>query len=315
VAYIRVSSEEQAKADRFSLPAQRKEIERHCQQRGWTLVKLYADEGHSAKGSDLSKRPQFRQMLEDVKSGTVRCDVIVTHTLDRYARNLVVALTTLADLHQHGITYSSVTESDFDYSNPDKRLHLSILAMFAEYFSEKLSQHTRKGKRERAASGRIVGGRGDEPAGREGIAVPPRVLPHRILRRRHVAMGDHDYREGAAPVGDGDRPGHRLSAARPGHPVRDETGAARHDAPERERAARIPAGAQGLDVVRRDGRRARDEWGHGRRRSRVQRQGRAATWRGHEQREGREEGGDRPPGRPTGATGRVAPPPRAGGAA
>jgi site-specific DNA recombinase len=88
VAYIRVSSEEQAKADRFSLPAQRKEIERHCQQRGWTLVKLYADEGHSAKGSDLSKRPQFRQMLEDVKSGTVRCDVIVTHTLDRYARNL-----------------------------------------------------------------------------------------------------------------------------------------------------------------------------------------------------------------------------------
>jgi DNA invertase Pin-like site-specific DNA recombinase len=77
----------------------------------------------------------------------------VTHTLDRYARNLVVALTTLANLHEHGITYSSVTESDFDYSNPDKRLHLSILAMFAEYFSEKLSQHTRKGKRERAASG------------------------------------------------------------------------------------------------------------------------------------------------------------------
>ncbi len=66
---------------------------------------------------------------------------------------MVVALTTLADLNDHGITYSSVTESDFDYSNADRRIHLQILAMFAEYFSEKLSQHTRKGKKERAESG------------------------------------------------------------------------------------------------------------------------------------------------------------------
>jgi site-specific DNA recombinase len=154
VGYIRVSSEEQAKADRWSLVAQRKAIEQYCQQRGWTLHHyIYCDAGHSAKGSDLAKRPEFKRMLDDVKSGHVRCDVIVTHTLDRYARNLVVALTTLADLHEHGITYSSVTESDFDYSNPDKRLHLSILAMFAEYFSEKLSQHTRKGKKERAENG------------------------------------------------------------------------------------------------------------------------------------------------------------------
>jgi DNA invertase Pin-like site-specific DNA recombinase len=92
-------------------------------------------------------------MLDDLREGRVRADVIVTHTLDRYSRNMVVALTTLAEMDARGITYSSVTESDFDYSNPDKRLHLSILAMFAEYFSEKLSQHTRKGKKERVANG------------------------------------------------------------------------------------------------------------------------------------------------------------------
>ncbi len=173
VGYIRVSSEEQAKEDRFSLRAQRKEIQAYCERRGWTLHHdIYEDAGHSAKGSDITTRPAFKRMLTDVMGSedrdgrrmppTVRCDVIVTHTLDRYARNLVVALTTLADLHDHGIAYSSVTESDFDYSDPDRRLHLQILAMFAEYFSEKLSQHTSKGKKERAESGLY---NGDVPYG------------------------------------------------------------------------------------------------------------------------------------------------------
>ncbi len=173
VGYIRVSSEEQAKEDRFSLRAQRKEIQAYCERRGWTLHHyIYEDAGHSAKGSDINTRPDFKRMLSDVMGSedrdgrrtppTVRCDVIVTHTLDRYARNLVVALTTLADLHDQGIAYSSVTESDFDYSDPDRRLHLQILAMFAEYFSEKLSQHTSKGKKERAESGLY---NGDVPYG------------------------------------------------------------------------------------------------------------------------------------------------------
>ena len=46
-----------------------------------------------------------------------------------------------------------MTESDFDYADADKRLHLHILCMFAEYFSEKLSQHTVKGKRGRFDAG------------------------------------------------------------------------------------------------------------------------------------------------------------------
>ncbi len=154
VGYVRVSSDEQAREDRFSLRAQRKEIKAYCERRGWILHEyIYEDAGHSAKGGDINTRPDFKRMLDEVTSGQARCDVVVTHTLDRYARNMIVALTTLADLNDHGITYSSVTESDFDYSNADKRIHLQMLAMFAEYFSVKLSQHTRKGKKERAESG------------------------------------------------------------------------------------------------------------------------------------------------------------------
>src|SRR5438067_10572143 len=66
VGYIRVSSEEQAAGDRWSLSAQRREIERYCQQRGWRLVKIYSDEGHSAKGSDLNIRAGLRLVGHDV---------------------------------------------------------------------------------------------------------------------------------------------------------------------------------------------------------------------------------------------------------
>ena len=153
VAYVRVSSEEQAQADRFSLPQQRKAIEGYCKGRGWEIVAWYADEGVSAKTDNIRKRPDFHRMITDLLDGRVRAEVVVTHSLDRFARNLMLAMNTLRDLSKHDILYSSVTESDFDYANPDKRMHLQILCMFAEYFSEKLSQHTAKGKKGRAESG------------------------------------------------------------------------------------------------------------------------------------------------------------------
>lgn len=153
VAYTRVSDEEQARPDRFSLPAQRAGIEAHCAARGWEIAAWYADEGKSAKTDNINKRPAFRQMVADLQEGHVEAEVLVTHTLDRFARNALLALTVLRDMSDRGILYSSATESDFDYADPDKRLHLHILCMFAEYFSLKLSQHVAKGKRQRAISG------------------------------------------------------------------------------------------------------------------------------------------------------------------
>jgi DNA invertase Pin-like site-specific DNA recombinase len=44
----------------------------------------------------------------------VQAQVIVTYTLDRFARNLMLAINTLREMNQLGIIYSSVTESDFD---------------------------------------------------------------------------------------------------------------------------------------------------------------------------------------------------------
>jgi DNA invertase Pin-like site-specific DNA recombinase len=153
VVYTRVSTEEQATDDHYSLDQQHKAIEVYCASRGWEIVRWYADEGVSAKTDDINKRTGFKAMVDDLLAGNVPANVVVTHMLDRFARNVALALNTLKDLADRGILYSSVTESDFDYTDPDKRLHLQILCMFAEYFSAKLAQHTKKGKKGRAEAG------------------------------------------------------------------------------------------------------------------------------------------------------------------
>lgn len=63
--YVRVSSEGQE--DNFSVAAQRREVERHCASKGWSLKRIYADEGRSAWSDGIDKRPQFRQLLADLK--------------------------------------------------------------------------------------------------------------------------------------------------------------------------------------------------------------------------------------------------------
>jgi DNA invertase Pin-like site-specific DNA recombinase len=187
VAYTRVSTEEQAKDDHYSLDQQRKAIEAYCAARGWQIVRWYADEGVSAKTDDIHKRPGFHAMVTDLLDGSVGANVVVTHMLDRFARNVALALNTLKDLADRGILYSSVTESDFDYTDPDKRLHLQILCMFAEYFSAKLAQHTRKGKKGRAEAGlpngiapygyRTPTATPDEKKGRGGAKGIPQIVP------------------------------------------------------------------------------------------------------------------------------------------
>ena len=62
-AYIRVSSESQV--DGHSLDAQERLFYEICKARGWQPVKIYREEGKSAHVDAISKRPVFRQLLDD----------------------------------------------------------------------------------------------------------------------------------------------------------------------------------------------------------------------------------------------------------
>ena len=63
----------------------------------------------------------------------------------------------MAALSKRGIGFVSITEN-IDYSTAQGRLQAQILGSFAEYFSESLAGHIRKGQDQRASEGRHTGG-------------------------------------------------------------------------------------------------------------------------------------------------------------
>ena len=153
VAYLRVSSAGQV--DGHSLDAQSRLFHDLRRGRGWEYAGVYREEGRSAHSESIKRRPVFRQLLDDAGKGTF--DVVVVHTLDRWSRNLRVTLESLKTLAQHNIGLVSISEN-IDYSTPQGKLFTQMLGSFAEYFSESLATHVRKGQSQRAIEGRHLGG-------------------------------------------------------------------------------------------------------------------------------------------------------------
>ena len=150
--YFRVSDEDQI--DGYSLDAQLRAFVEFCRQKGWEVAETYSEEGRSAWVESIGKRPAFRRMLDDARAR--KFDLVVTHTLDRFSRNLRVMLEAFHIFARNDVTYVSITQ-EIDYSKPEGRLFMTMLGAFAQYFSDALSGHTKKGMKERAQQGLFNG--------------------------------------------------------------------------------------------------------------------------------------------------------------
>ena len=148
VGYVRVSTEDQTKG--YSLDAQRAEIQRYCEQHEYQLDRFYSDEGVSAHTDKISKRPQLSLLLDHAKQQ--QFDVVLVHTLDRWARNMRVQTEALQILGDAKVGFASVTEN-IDYTTLEGRLMLTMIGGFAEFFSGQLARHVQKGVRQRVAHG------------------------------------------------------------------------------------------------------------------------------------------------------------------
>ena len=151
-AYIRVSDESQVQG--YSLDAQRIEIARWCERNGYQLILVYSDEGVSARTEMIEKRPQLVRLLDDAR--LKKFDIVVVHTLDRWARNIGVQRQAIRRLAEFEIGFTSATE-DFDYSSPHGRLVLTMIGGAAEFFSDQLAVHVSKSQGLRAELGFPVG--------------------------------------------------------------------------------------------------------------------------------------------------------------
>lgn len=122
-----------------SLDAQREAVEAFIKsQPGWmALPDRYDDGGFSGATTD---RPAFRRLMEDVRSG--RIDVVAIYKLDRLSRSLLDFTATVREFEELGVTLVSVTQR-FDTSDSMGRMVMNMLATFAQFERDLISERTR----------------------------------------------------------------------------------------------------------------------------------------------------------------------------
>ncbi len=105
---------------------------------GWVAVEArYDDLGFS--GSTV-ERPAFQRLLHDVDAGGV--DVIAVYKIDRLSRSLLDFTQLMRRFEQKGVEFVSVTQQ-FNTSTSVGRMTLNLLATFAQFERETISERTR----------------------------------------------------------------------------------------------------------------------------------------------------------------------------
>ena len=104
----------------------------------WEYAGVYADYGIS--GTGMKKRREFLRMLEDAEAGKI--DIILTKSIQRFARNTVDLLRTVRHLKELGIEVWFEKENIHTMSG-DGELMMTILASFAQEESRSISENIR----------------------------------------------------------------------------------------------------------------------------------------------------------------------------
>jgi DNA invertase Pin-like site-specific DNA recombinase len=134
-AYIRVSKIGGREGESFISPTvQRERIESWAQAQGHTLT--WHEPELDVSGGTMS-RPVFDRIMERIQSG--QSDGMIVAKLDRFARTLVGALSTLEEFERRGAVLVSVADN-IDLSTPMGKAFLRILLVFAELERDRISE-------------------------------------------------------------------------------------------------------------------------------------------------------------------------------
>jgi site-specific DNA recombinase len=154
--YIRVSTDEQAREDRYGVQAQEEKVFKYCESQDF-IVKpehIYKDLGRSGALS-IEDREGLSKLFEAAKNKEIDC--VVVYRTDRFFRKSSKLLAAVEELISYGVDFISSTEA-FDTTTPNGRLVLQMLAALAEHEKELIRERMMGGKIQAASNGKWVTG-------------------------------------------------------------------------------------------------------------------------------------------------------------
>lgn len=152
IAYMRVSTPDQAGADHFGLTAQRQAINDFAAREGFAIIDWFSDEGVSGGTLD---RPGLNALLNRAKNPPV--EVVLIAKMDRIARDLMAQLWIEKELLRSGVELVSVAEP-FRGQDPTSILFRQIIGAFAEFEKSRIKERMSGGRKAKAAQGGYAGG-------------------------------------------------------------------------------------------------------------------------------------------------------------
>lgn len=160
VGYVRISKADRDKGEeeqRLSLRTQEAAIRRYCDERGWTLARVYED--FDATGSNVN-RLGYRDVLAALDAD--EADRLVVVRLDRLSREANVLLGLLKpERHEWSVV---ATEQAIDTSTASGWLAAAMFSVIAEHERLQLSERTRAALAQRKREGKHNGRRSSIPA-------------------------------------------------------------------------------------------------------------------------------------------------------
>jgi site-specific DNA recombinase len=147
--YLRVSTDDQE----GGLETQEVELTRYCARESLVVTETYRDDGVSGT-VPLELRPAGARLFSAAALGEFQA--VVVYKLDRFGRDPLLLLGSIARLKATGVSVLSATQPIED--SPEGRLLTSILSGFAGYEREIIRQRSMAGRHRAAATGRWLGG-------------------------------------------------------------------------------------------------------------------------------------------------------------
>ena len=188
-AYLRVSSEGQAKDNKDGFPRQEQAIREYAKANNIQVMQVFSEPWTGREDS----RPQLDEMMVSLDLNGHGVRTVIIERLDRLARSIITQEIIVADIVKGGYNLISTKEGqDLQSNDPDRVMYRQIIGVFNEYERAKLVNRLRLARlRKRKLTGKCEG-RLSYSETFEGREI---ILRVRALRRKPVNRRTRSYQQ------------------------------------------------------------------------------------------------------------------------